>query len=484
MQVTRGKARIICTLGPSTNSVEVLVNLIQSGMDVVRLNFSHGSHEDHLMMLQNAREASNRTGAELTVLQDLQGPKIRIGDLSVPYIELRTGDHFIITIDPIIGEAQKDGRWKVSTTFQKLTHDVLPGDKILLDDGKIRLRVIEVKKTDVACEVVIGGTLSAYKGINLPGVSVSAPSFTAKDRQDLEFGIKHDVDYVALSFVRTAEDIKGLRKIIIERIEKGRFLPIVAKIEKPQAIANIDHIIAEADAIMIARGDLGVELPPEDVPILQKMIVKKCNEAGKPVIIATQMLESMINNPTPTRAEASDIANAVVDGGDAVMLSGETSVGKYPLEAVQIMDRIVKKVESEHVGQMRVLERPHWTVESKLDALGRAACVLAEQMNAAAIVVVTRSGQTAKILSRYRPQPRIIAITDRPKILRRLNLYWGIKGVVIDMLADDSDKALQDIQEKLVNSGMVMRGEYVVVLAGQPFFARGSTNFIKVEQVV
>lgn len=478
MEVTRGKAKIVCTLGPSTNSVEILVSLIQSGMDVVRLNFSHGSHEDHLMMLQNVREASKRTGVELTVLQDLQGPKIRIGDLNVPFIELRSADRLTITTDPIIG-----GPKRVSTTYANLTNDVQPGDKILLDDGKIRLQVIEVKKNDVECEVVIGGTLSAHKGINLPGVSVNTPSFTAKDQQDLEFGLKHDVDYVALSFVRTAEDIKGLRRVIIDRIEKGRFLPIIAKIEKPQAIANIDHIIAEADGIMIARGDLGVELPPEDVPILQKMIVKKCNQAGKPVIIATQMLESMINNPTPTRAEASDVANAVVDGGDAVMLSGETSVGKYPLEAVQIMDRIVKKVESEHVGEVRVLERSHRTVESKLDALGRAACVLAEQMNAAAIVVVTRSGQTAKILSRYRPRPGIIAITDRPKILRRLNLYWGIQGVVIDVLADDSDKALQDIQEKLVNTGMVMRGEYVVVLAGQPFFARGSTNFIKVEKV-
>jgi pyruvate kinase len=482
MPLTRGKAKIVCTLGPSTNSVDMLVSLISSGMDIARMNFSHGTHEDHLSMLLKAREAALRVGAELTVLLDLQGPKIRIGDMRAPFIELHPGERFTITTEPVAGHQQQDGSWRVSTTYQSLVRDVSPGDKILLDDGKIRLRVIETKNQDVVCEVVIGGTLSAHKGINLPGISVSAPSFTAKDQQDLNFGIKNDVDYVALSFVRTAEDIRALRGIIIDRIDKGRFLPIIAKIEKPQAIANIDHIIGEADGIMIARGDLGVELPPEDVPTLQKMIVKKCNEAGKPVIIATQMLESMINNPTPTRAEASDVANAVVDGGDAVMLSGETSVGRYPLEAVQIMDRIVKKVESEYAGS-RVLDRPNWSVESKLDALGRAACVLAEQMNAAAIVAVTRSGQTAKILSRYRPRPRIIAITDRPKILRRLNLYWGIQGVVIDVLADDSDKALQDIQEKLVNSGMVSRGEYVVVLAGQPFFARGSTNFIKVEQV-
>lgn len=473
-----GKTKTVCTLGPSTSSVEMLVQMIHAGMDVVRLNFSHGTYEDHLSTLQNVQEAMRRTGEQLAVLQDLQGPKIRIGDLNVPFIELRTGEHFTITTDLVMGDEHR-----VNTTYTNLTKDVQPGDKILLDDGKLRLRVLEVRTNDVLCEVVVGGTLSAHKGINLPGVSVSAPSFTAKDLLDLEFGIRHDMDYVALSFVRSAEDIRDLRKAIIERIEDGRYLPIIAKIEKPQAIANIDAIIAEADGIMVARGDLGVELPPEDVPILQKMIIKKCNQAGKPVIIATQMLESMINNPTPTRAEASDVANAVLDGGDAVMLSGETSVGKYPLEAVLIMDRIIKKVESEQIGNLRVLDRPHGVIESRLDALGRAACVLAEQMSAAAIVMVTHSGQTARIISRYRPRPRVIAITDRAKILRRLQLIWGVRGMVIDNLAEDSDKALQKIQEKLVNSGMIMRGDYIVMLAGQPFFARGSTNFIKVEKV-
>jgi pyruvate kinase len=312
---------------------------------------------------------------------------------------------------------------------------------------------------------------------------VSTPSLTAKDIRDLEFGIKHDIDYVALSFVRTAEDIRSLRKHIIERIETSRFLPIVAKIEKPQAVANIDEIIAEADAIMIARGDLGVELPPEQVPMLQKKIIAKCNEAGKPVIIATQMLESMINSPTPTRAEANDVANGVVDSADAVMLSGETSVGKYPLETVQIMERIIRTVESEHYGTQRILDHAHHGVTSRHDALARAACVLAEQMNASAIVCVTHSGETARVVSRYRPWTRIIAITDRAKIMRRLNLIWGVHGLVIENLEQDSDKALKHIQERLLNSGLIQRGEYVVVLAGQPFFARGSTNFIEVEKV-
>jgi pyruvate kinase len=478
MKTQQGKAKIVCTLGPAANSVNMLVNLVHAGMDIVRLNFSHGTYEDHHITIQNVREAAKRTGVELTVLQDLQGPKIRIGELSTPFVEILTGDTFTITKDSILGGPQR-----VSTSYMNLTKDVHPGDTILLDDGKLHLRVLKVQQNDVVCKVVIGGKLSAHKGINLPGVAISAPSLTEKDQQDLEFGLKHEIDYVALSFVRTADDIRGLRQVIVNKIDKGRFLPIIAKIEKPQAVANIDDIIAEADGIMIARGDLGVELPPEDVPILQKMIVKKCNEAGRPVIIATQMLESMITNSTPTRAEASDVANAVVDGGDAVMLSGETSVGKYPLEAVQIMGRIIKKVESEHLGQVRVLDRSHGSMESQLDAIGRAACVLAEQMNASAIVTVTRSGQTAKVISRYRPRPEIIAITDRPKILRRINLFWGVQGVVIDELAGDSDKALQDIQERLVNTGMVKRGDYVVVLAGQPFFAQGSTNFIKVEKV-
>lgn len=479
MNVNRSKAKIVCTLGPSSHGIEMLTNLIHAGMDVVRLNFSHGTPDEHLETLKNVRAASNRTGVEVAVLQDLQGPKIRVGELNVPFIELHPGDRFTITTDQGFG-----GPTRVSTTYAGLAADVRPGDALLLDDGKLSLSVLEIKGSEVICTVVVGGPLSAHKGINLPGVAVSAPSLTDKDLRDLEFGIQQGVDFVALSFVRKAEDIRHLRKAIIERTGKTQSPSIIAKIEKPQAVNDIDSIIAEADGIMVARGDLGVELPPEDVPILQKMIIKKCNHAGKPVIVATQMLESMIHNPTPTRAEASDVANAVVDGCDAVMLSGETSIGSYPLEAVRIMDKIIGKIESEGVGRLRVVDRHDAAVEGRPDALGRAACVLAEQMRAAAIVVVTRSGQTARIVSHYRPSPRVIAITDRPAILRSLNLYWGVQGVVIDELAGDSDKALQDIQEKLIATGMVERGEYVVLLAGQPFFAQGSTNFIKVEKVL
>jgi len=478
MTPRRGKTKIVCTLGPSTSSVDTLVQLIRAGMDVVRLNFSHGTHDEHTRVLANVRTAMEQTGEHVGILQDLQGPKIRIGDLAVPFIELLPGGRLTITTDPVRGEGDR-----VSTTYAHLSEDVRAGDKILLDDGKLQLRVVRVAGSNVECEVVIGGKLSSHKGINLPGVKISAPSCTPKDLEDLAFGLANDVDFVALSFVRSAEDIAQLRAAIAARGVVHR-VQVIAKIEKPQAVDAIDSIIAASDGIMIARGDLGVELPPEDVPILQKRIIRKCNDAGKPVIIATQMLESMIASPTPTRAEANDVANAVLDGGDAVMLSGETSVGKYPLEAVQIMNRIIGRAETAHNPGRRGPERVSRAVENRHDALGRAACVLAEQMFAAAIVSVTRSGQTARVLARYRPDPPIIAITDSAKALRMLSLVWGVHGGVIGDLNDDSDKALQKIQEHLLQAGLVQHGEYVVLLAGQPFFARGSTNFIKVEQVV
>jgi pyruvate kinase len=452
--------------------------MIQAGMDIARLNLSHGTHEDHRLRLQSLREAARSTRREVALLLDLQGPKIRIGAFGTASIELKAGDHFAITTEPVTGDKNK-----VSTTYSALARDVSPGKMILLDDGKLKLRVLQIKGREVECEVEVGGVLSANKGINLPGVAVSAPSVTDKDLGDLQFGLEQDVDYVALSFVRSADDIRHLREAIVKHIAKGKFLPVIAKIEKPQAVENIDAIISETDGIMIARGDLGVELPPEEVPILQKMIIKKCNEAGKPVVVATQMLESMIQNPSPTRAETSDVANAVLDGCDAVMLSGETSVGRFPVEAIQIMSRIVEKVEADLPAKERLLDRPLGTVESRLDALGRAACVLAEQTNAAAIVAVTRTGNTARVLARYRPQPKIVAVTDRLKILRRLQLIWGVHGVLMERLDEDSDKALQEIQERLLQLDVVRHGEFVVLLAGQPFFARGSTNFIKVEKI-
>ena len=478
MTAQRGKTKIVCTLGPASSSVGMLVDLIQSGVGVVRLNFSHGTQEQHSEALKNVHQALAQTGVEVSVLQDLQGPKIRIGELSVPSIDLRQGEKLVITTEPLVG-----GPGRVSTTYEALASDVHPGADILLDDGKLRLKVLEVKGKDVMCEVVVGGSLSAHKGINLPGVAVSAPSLTAKDIRDLEFGLEHEVDFVALSFVRTADDVRNLRAAIASRLPAGLRPRIIAKIEKPQAIANIDEIIGATDGVMVARGDLGVELPAEDVPILQKMIVARCNGAGKPVIIATQMLESMVSSPTPTRAEVSDVANAVLDGGDAVMLSGETSVGKYPVETVRIMARIIRKVESERLGKRKQIMDSRTAVENRHDALGSAACVLADQMRAAAIVTVTNSGHTARVIARYRPDPPIIAVTDSVRTLRSLALVWGVRGLIVENLGDDSDSALARVQERLVASGLVKRGEYIVLLAGQPFFARGSTNFIKVEKI-
>ena len=447
-------------------------------MDVARMNFSHGTQDEHLAALHNLREAASRTGTTVALLQDLQGPKIRIGALRVPSVELKQGSLFTITTDSVPGDGNS-----VSTDFPGLPGDVRSGELILLDDGKIRLRVTGVEGHNVHCEVVVGGILTSHKGINLPGVPVSTPSVTPKDLQDLAWGVANSVDYIALSFVRSADDLRRLRLEIKKLTGDAGAIPVLAKIEKPQAVKNLDAIIAEADGIMIARGDLGVELPPEDVPVLQKRIARKCNAAGKPVIVATQMLESMIQSPVPTRAEASDVANAVVDGGDALMLSGETSVGRYPVEAVQMMERIILKVESEHTARTRLPDRAHGIVENRHDALGRAACVLAEQMKASAIVTVTNSGQTARVLSRYRPECPVVAITDSERTLRQLSIVWGIRGMLVDNLGGDSDRALQAVQERLVSSGVVRHGEYVVLLAGQPFFARGSTNMIKVERI-
>lgn len=473
-----GRTKIVCTLGPASSDPGVLAHLVDAGMDIARLNFSHGTHDDHQEMLRRVREVSERHGKAISVLQDLQGPKIRIGDLSTPSVDLVAGAAITITTAPTPGDAAR-----ISTDFQGLPGDVHPGEAILIDDGKIRLRVSEVRGTDVKCQVVVGGTLTPHKGVNLPGVSVNTPSLTPKDRDDLAWGITHAVDMIALSFVREAGDILELRRLIRSLTSDKTAPTIIAKIEKPQAVTNLDAIIAEADGVMIARGDLGVELPAEEVPLLQKRITRKCNAAGKPVIIATQMLESMIHSPVPTRAEASDVANAVVDGADAVMLSGETSVGKYPVESVAIMERIILRAESEYAGRRAQFGASPASVKNRHDALGWAACLLAEQMRAAAIVTITNSGQTAKVLARYRPDIPIVAITDSGWTLRQLNIVWGIRGMLVENLSVDSDKALQAVQEMLLARKVVRKGEYIVLLAGQPIFARGSTNFIKVERI-
>jgi len=446
-------------------------------MDVARINFSHGNHSQHLRTLKIIHQAAKDKGEPISIIMDLQGPKIRIGDLKTASVELKEGAKVTITTRPVVGDAQT-----LSTTYQHLPKDVKVGNRILLDDGKIELKVIGVDRQDVRLRVVSGGVLTAHKGINLPGIKVSAPSLTEKDKNDLLFAFKHDVDYVALSFVRRAHDVASLRDLIIEKGPKGRKIPIIAKIEKDEAIKNIDEILKETDAVMVARGDLGVELPTEDVPLLQKMIVRKCNELGKPVIIATQMLESMIENPRPTRAEASDVANAVLDGADAVMLSGETSVGKYPVQAIEVMNRIITKTEEQSALQNPF--DPDWIPSShEYDPLSRSACILADQLKASTIVALTHSGSTAAHVAKFRPPARIIAVTDREKIMRRLNLIWGIRGLIVENLKKDTDATFKKIQKQLLDEGYVEKGEVIVLLAGIPLFEGHPTNTIKVDRV-
>ncbi|MBI1807086.1 MAG: pyruvate kinase [Ignavibacteria bacterium] len=472
------KTKIVCTLGPASTTPEIIMAMVTAGMDVARINFSHGTHEEHLHTLHHLRKTANALGEPVSVIQDLQGPKIRIGELKTPSIELKPGTPLKITTHDTKGDERM-----VSTTYQHLPKDVKKGDRILLDDGKIEVRVVETHTDAVVVDVITGGILTAHKGMNLPGVAVSAPSLTEKDKEDLQFAFEHDIDYVALSFVRKAHDVAVLRDFIIENGPKGRKIPIIAKIEKGEAISNIEAILKETDAVMVARGDLGVELPTEEVPLLQKMIVRKCNEMGKPVIIATQMLESMINNPTPTRAEASDVANAVLDGADAVMLSGETSVGKYPIQSIQMMDRIIHKTEDQ-VGDRQHSFDPNWIPSThEYDPLSRSACVLAEQLKASTIVALTHSGSTAAHIAKFRPPARIIAVTDREKIMRRLNLIWGIRGLIVEDLKKDTDMTFKKIQEQLLQEGYIEHGETIVMLAGIPLFEGHPTNTIKVDMV-
>lgn len=471
------KTKIVCTIGPASQSFEVLKNLIRVGMDVVRLNFSHGTREDHRKVLENLRIAAAFRSEPITILQDLGGPKIRVGKLATPSVELKPKSLITITTEDIEGNAQR-----IPTIYKNLPKDVRPGDNILLDDGKLQLQVDHVEGNETICKIVRGGTLLPRKGMNLPGVALSVPSMTEKDKEDLLFGLEQDIDYVALSFVRTADDIKMLREFIIQHGIKGKKVPIVAKIEKGEAISNIDAILAETDAVMVARGDLGVELPAEEVPMLQKMIARKCNEVGKPVIIATQMLESMVNSETPTRAEANDVANAVLDGADAVMLSAETSIGKYPIQAVEVMDRIIHGTEAQ-AARLHPFDPDRIPSLHEYDPLSRSACLLAEQVKASTIVVLSHSGNTAMHVAKFRPPAKIIAVTDREKIMRRLNLIWGIRGLIIENLKKDTDSTFKTIQDQLLQEGYVAKGDTVVMIAGIPLFEGHPTNMIKVDRV-
>lgn len=467
------RAKIVCTIGPASQSLEMIEKMIHAGMDVARLNFSHGTHDAHAQVIKNIRQAIKNTGYPVAILQDLQGPKIRVGHFEKGPVTLVNGAQFTITSRDVPGDQNI-----VSTTYKALPKDVVPGDMLLLDDGLIYLKVIKTDGTDVLCEVINGGLLKDHKGINLPGVKVSAPSLTEKDHEDLLFGLENNVDYVALSFVRKAEDIIHIKEIIKS---KGKSTPVVAKIEKPEAMDCIEDILKVTDVIMVARGDLGVEMKTEEVPSIQKRLIKLCNQHGKPVITATQMLESMITNPRPTRAEASDVANAILDGTDAVMLSAETASGKFPIEAISIMNRIIHLIEGEMPVDYTKRRRSANEILETQEGIAISSCTLAEILDADAIVCITMSGASAKIVAKYRPHKPILAITHSNSVRNTINLVWGIQGLLIPELKSTIDESIEEIKKVLVNSGFVQKGHKIIITAGLPFSSRGQTNSVRVE---
>ncbi|MFC1883128.1 pyruvate kinase [Thermodesulfobacteriota bacterium] len=465
------KTKIICTIGPACRSPEILENMVAKGMSVARLNFSHGTHEEHEEIIRRVRKITEQSGEHVAILQDLSGPKIRVGLIPDPGIRLETGDIIILAANE--DTASND---RIPVSYPKLHEEVKPGDRIMLADGFMELRVKEIKATEIICEVTTGGVLSSHKGINLPSGTIKAPSMTEKDHQDLIFGLKNNVDYVALSFVRQSEDILKIKNLINSQ---GKNTPVIAKIEKHEAIGNIDEILKVSDGIMVARGDLGVEVPLEDAPGIQKMLIKKANLLNKPVITATQMLRSMVESPRPTRAEATDVANAVLDGTDAVMLSEETAVGKYPVRAVQLMSRILNKAEEiyPHDRYLNMIPRKDVT-----ESVSHASCVLADHLNASAIVTPTQSGKTAEQISHFRPGRPIIALSPNPETVRHLALLWGCMAQLVEDVKD-TDDMIERAAISAINTGLVSKGDLVVITAGQPPWVVGSTNMLRVKRL-
>ena len=471
------RTKIVATIGPASSTPEMIAKLIAAGMDVARLNFSHGSHADHAQRIDMLREAARQAERPLAILQDLQGPKIRTGKLSGGQpVALHAGDRFDITIHEIAGTATR-----VCTTYTALPSDVQPGDRILLSDGLIELRVIDTTDDEVHTTVVFGGELRENQGINLPGVNVSAPALTDKDIADLEFGLAHEVDYIAISFVRRAADLHDVKARIKAA---GKNVPVVAKIEKPEALSDLAAILEIADAIMVARGDLGVEMAAEQVPVVQKQLIEAANSIGVPVITATQMLDSMIRNPRPTRAEASDVANAIIDGTDAVMLSGETANGMFPIESLQMMARIAEVAEAsgrhgDHLADPSLTIARQPTVSNAISA---AACAIVGALPVRAIVAFTLSGATAKLVAHLRPVVPILAFTTSESVYHRLNLVWGITPIMCEYI-DRLDTLGERVNQILLARGLVHPGDSVVVTGGHPIAARGATNFVKVLQI-
>ena len=475
ISVSNAKTKILATLGPATQSVSSIRQLILGGVDGVRLNLSHGTYDFFEELFSSIHTACLEEDTPLAVLVDVQGPKIRIGELEQPSIELQTGNSIEITIDDIKGNEKI-----ISTSYKQLVSDAQVGNQILINDGLIRLKIISKKEKSLECEIVNGGTLTPKKGMNLPGMNLSTPSITEKDFRDLEFVIKHRIDYIALSFVRSANDVVELKKWLSE---KGKNIPVIAKIEKKEAVDNLFEIILAADGIMVARGDLGVELPPQEVPVLQKTIIRQCNAMGKLVITATQMLESMINSPIPTRAEASDVANAVWDGTDVVMLSAETSIGKFPFRTVQIMNDIIISAELHNEDRFQnYFITPDSLQEKLFESVGKAIVEISKQINAQAIVVFTFKGRTARIISKYKPESKIIAISNSFETMNNLCLRRGVTSVYGEKI-DKEHPAIDDAKELILNSGLAKKGDLIIFTAGAPYSEKSRANWLRFEVI-
>jgi pyruvate kinase len=469
------RAKIIATIGPSSHTEAVLRDLLRLGMDVARLNFSHGSHEEHARNIERIRRAARKEGQTVCILQDLQGPKIRTGRLkNHEPVLLETGSRVTITPKDVLGTPTL-----IATTFAGLAREVGPGARILLSDGLIELRVRSRRGQDVECDIVNGGLLAEHQGINLPGAALTIPALTEKDRKDLEFGLKHDVDLVAISFVRSASDVREVKQRILDH---GGDVPVIAKLEKPQALEQLEEIFEAADGVMVARGDLGVEMLPEQVPVIQKHVIRRAAEWRKPVIIATQMLESMIENPRPTRAEASDVANAVFDGTDAVMLSGETASGRYPREAVAMMSRIVIEAEQNMASFSEPRRRRDRNQLSVAEAICEAVAHAAEDLPMGAIAIFTESGNTARMISKFRPRVKIYAFSHTGPVCNRLNLLWGVHPIQRRELSRTAEDMVNTAEHELLHRGQLKPGDVLGVVAGTQM-SSGSTNFMRLHTV-
>ena len=468
------RTKIVCTLGPASQSEEVLKELMLNGLNVCRFNFSHGSHEEHKGRIDMVKKVREELNKPIAILLDTKGPEIRTGNFADPEVLLEEGSEFTITMDEVVGTKEI-----CTVSYKGLADDVKEGDSILIDDGLVGLRVKSVENGNIKCIVENSGIVKNHKGVNVPGVKINLPAITPKDISDIEFGIEEGIDMIAASFVRKASDVLAIREIL-EKNNAGDVL-ILSKIENQEGVENIDEILQVSDGIMVARGDLGVEIPTEEIPIVQKMIIKKCNELAKPVITATQMLDSMIRNPRPTRAEVTDVANAIYDGTDAIMLSGETAAGKYPVEAVKVMASIAKRIE-QTLDYDRMLKEKGSKNVTVTDAISHATCTTAVDLNASAIITSTSSGYTAKMVSKFRPQAPIIAATSNEAVMRRLALTWGVCPIK-SALAGNTDEVIEKSIEASIENGYVKNGELVVITAGVPVGVSGTTNLIKVHVI-